>query len=248
MEKRTTYWCLGLVCSALSLTACGGGDETTGNTTSNGGTAAVEYYSGEASAALGAEGNQASCATCHSNDGTQAGFPGNTFKDIAYHDSFKGGGADLRGAINACVTGWMGGTELGETDEGYLKLKEYMESISSATATAANMIAPEVLADEAAYETAYTGGDATAGDAKYAANCARCHDAGLKVGLVPAPAMTVLQASTIGRIGQQVRTSGPPPSGMNDPADSTPGPMPFFEPNDLSAADLTDIIAHVKGI
>jgi hypothetical protein len=29
--------------------------------------------------------------------------------------------------------------------------------------------------------------------------------------------------------------------------DTTPGPMPFFEPEELSAGDLADIIAHLKG-
>ena len=39
-----------------------------------------------------------------------------------------------------------------------------------------------------------------------------------------------------GRIAQQVRTSGPPPSGMMDATDSTPGPMPLFEPDELTPA------------
>ena len=49
-----------------------------------------------------------------------------------------------------------------------------------------------------------------------------------------------------GRIAQKVRTSGPPPSGMMDAMDSTPGPMPFFEPSDLSDDDLSNIIAYIK--
>ena len=52
---------------------------------------------------------------------------------------------------------------------------------------------------------------------------------------------------SIGRIAQQVRTSGPPPSGMNDATDSTPGPMPFFEPSELPASDLADIVAFLTG-
>ena len=28
--------------------------------------------------------------------------------------------------------------------------------------------------------------------------------------------------------------------------DATPGPMPFFEPSDLSSSDLNDIIAYVR--
>jgi len=55
----------------------------------------------------------------------------------------------------------------------------------------------------------------------------------------------MLKTKTIGRIAQQVRTSGPPPSGTGDAMDLTPGPMPFFEPDELSAQDLEDIIAYV---
>ncbi len=230
----------------LALSGCDGGDEGTGG--GGGAPSAKDYYSGEASAALGASGNGAKCSTCHSDDGTQAGFSGNTLKDIAYHTSFKGGAADLLGGINACVAGWMGGTALTATDEGYLKLKEYMESISSVDATTPNPIAPEVLADEAAYEAAYQGGDAAAGAAKFTKSCGKCHDGGLVVGQVASLSKATIASRTVGRIAQQVRTSGPPPSGSSDMSDSTVGPMPFFEEKDLSTQDLKDIIAHLKGI
>jgi mono/diheme cytochrome c family protein len=227
---------------AASFALVGCGDD------GGGGVDPQDYYDGEPSVALGATTNQASCATCHSNDGTQNGYSGNTFADIAYHDSFKGdNNADLLGAVNACVTGWMGGVALTAQDEAYLMLKEYMESLSSPDVTAANVIAPEVLDDQAAYEAAYGGGDAAAGAAKYAQACARCHDSALTVWSAPAPSKAGLAGSTIGRIAQKVRTSGPPPSGGLDVADSTPGPMPFFEIKDLSAQDLADIIAYIKG-
>ncbi|MCB9552230.1 MAG: hypothetical protein H6705_10170 [Myxococcales bacterium] len=74
------------------------------------------YFDGEESAALGADGNEARCATCHSNDGTRRGFSGATMQDIAFRTSFKGGDApDLLAATNACVTGWMGGEALTAT-------------------------------------------------------------------------------------------------------------------------------------
>ena len=104
-----------------------------------------------------------------------------------------------------------------------------------------------ILDDEAAYEAAYAGGDAVAGADAYAKACAVCHDSGLQVGSTAAYPKMTLAAYTVGRIAQKVRTSGPPPSGANDMADSTPGPMPFFEAKDLSATDLADIIAHIKG-
>lgn len=226
-----------------------GEDPTTGDATGDT-TGAVDdqaYYDGPESAALGVAGNQARCSTCHSNDGTQDGISGNTFKDIAFHTSFKGGEADLLGGVNACVVGWMGGTALTADDAAFLGLKAYMESISAAIATEPNAIAPEVLADEAAYEAAYAGGDAAAGASKYANACAVCHDNGLLVGSTAAYPKATLAGFTVGRIAQKVRTAGPPPSGTADPADSTPGPMPFFEPKDLAAADLADIIAHIKG-
>ncbi len=206
----------------------------------------IDFYSGTASAALGDPDNEARCATCHSADGS-VGRSGASFKDIAFRASFKGGDApNLLAAANACVGGWMAGTPLTEDDERWQKLEAYLVSISNAGVTTPNALAPEVLANEAAYESAYAGGDATAGAAKYATFCAQCHSGGLRVGMVTAPAKVTFKALTAGRIAQQVRTSGPPPSGMADPSDSTPGPMPFFEPDELSAQDLKDIIAHVR--
>lgn len=205
----------------------------------------IDYYQGAASAALGAQGNQATCATCHSNDGSARS--GQTFKDIAYHTSFKGGmAAKLIDATNACVTGWMGGKALTDKDEAWLKLESYLQSISDKAKTTPNPIQPEVLANEAAYQTAYAGGTAATGAAKYAKACGVCHDTQLTVGSSKALAKGSLKGFSIGRLAQQVRTSGPPPSGTMDASDSTPGPMPFFEPADLSKADLQDIIAHIK--
>ena len=43
----------------------------------------IEYYSGELSAELGGPGNQATCETCHSADGTQDGYSGYTMQNIA---------------------------------------------------------------------------------------------------------------------------------------------------------------------
>lgn len=244
------------VCLGLGLSACDGGGDGTGGGGSGGsggsggtggsGVSGEALYSGPESAKLGASGNEATCATCHSNDGTQSFWSGNTFQDIAFRASFKGGMADLRGAVNACVTGWMGGAELAEDSAEYKALKEYMESISDAAVTEANAIAPEVLDDEAAYEAKYAGGDATAGADSYAKACARCHDESLTVNAVPAYSKATLKSYTIGRIAQQVRTAGPPPSGAMDAMDTTPGPMPFFEPKDLADQDLKDIIAHLK--
>lgn len=206
-----------------------------------------EYYDGELSAALGAEGNQARCSTCHSDDGSLGPLSGKSMQDIAFKESWKGGEApDLLGGVNACVTGWMGGTALTDTDPEYVALAGFLESISDPAATTPNAIAPEVLADEAEYEAAYAGGDAAAGAAKYTAACGLCHDAALQVGSTPAYPKASLASYTIGRIAQKVRTSGPPPSGTADASDTTPGPMTFFEPEELSAADLADIIAHIK--
>lgn len=245
-----------LITSTLLLAPACGGDDTGGNdgTAETGGNETgdtpngQDYYDGELSASLGAENNEARCSTCHSNDGTLAGYSGESMQDIAFHDSYKGGDApDLLAATNACVTGWMGGTALTDTDPEYIALAGYLESISDEAVTTPNELAPEVLADEAAYEAAYAGGDATAGAAKYTANCGECHDNGLTVGPIAAYPLASLSGYTIGRIAQKVRTSGPPPSGMNDMSDTTPGPMPFFEPEELSATDLADIIAHIKG-
>jgi cytochrome c553 len=222
----------------LATTSCGSSDGTVSGEV---------YFSGKESAALGKTGNTANCSTCHGNEVGETGFPGNTMANIAYHTSFKGGGAaTLLAGSNACVTGWMGGTALTADSKKWLALEAYLQSISSIEMTTPNAIAPEVLANEAAYATAYAGGSATAGAAKYAKSCGSCHDNAIVVGAAPAISRTIMKSKSIGRIAQQVRTAGPPPSGTSDAADSTPGPMAFFEPKDLSAQDLKDIIAFVK--
>lgn len=234
--------CVGL----MGLTGCDDGSSE-GADMGASGPDGMALYNGEASAALGAAGNEAKCSTCHSNDGTEAGFSGSSMMDIAYRERFKGGGApDLLAATNACVTGWMGGAALTADSAEWMALEGYLQSISDEAVTAANDLAPEVLADEAAYEAAYAGGDAAAGEAKFNAVCGVCHNSGLTVGPTAAYAEDVLSAYTVGRIAQKVRTSGPPPSGSADAADSTPGPMPFFEPDELSSEDLADIIAYLK--
>lgn len=235
IDRQTILACLFAVTFA---SACGGDDPDRD-----------ALFSGASSSALGAAGNEARCATCHSVE-PAAGNPGNPMQDIAFRSSFKGGGApDLLAAVNACVTGWMRGEALTEGDDAWLDLEAYLVSISTDEVTAPNAFAPEVLADESAYESLYNGdepGDPDAGSAKYAMACARCHDQALLVGDARAPTKASLGLLTAGRIAQQVRTSGPPPSGTADATDTTPGPMPFFEPHDLSTQDLRDIIAHVR--
>jgi mono/diheme cytochrome c family protein len=242
--KNSNRWGVALL-ALLWTTGCGGEDDAD-DAGDAGATASATYFQGAESMALGHEGNQAACATCHSIDGS-LGLSGSSMQNIAYLTAYKGGDAPtLLDAVNACVTGWMGGEALTADDPAYASLRAYLESLSDAAVTEPNELAPEVLSDADAYEAAYAGGDSAAGAAKYAAACGRCHDAGLVVNQVPAYSKASLKNYTVSRIAQKVRTSGPPPSAMGDAADSTPGPMPFFEPKDLSSADLKDIIAHLK--
>lgn len=246
-----TAWRLGLtgaiVLGLVMTVGCSDDDDDDGGGAGTGGGADPTYFAGVQSAALGAANNQADCALCHSIDGSTAGYSGTTMMDIAYRTEFKGGMAPtLLDASNACVTGWMGGTALTATDPAWLSLEAYLQSISDPSVTTPAPLMPEVLADEAAYEAAYAGGDASAGQAKFAAYCGACHGAGTVLGAVPSPPGAAVATRSIGRIAQKVRTSGPPPSGMNDASDTTPGPMPFFEPEELSQADLADIIAYAK--
>jgi cytochrome c553 len=225
-----------LALAALPLMACGGSSDQ-------------DYYDGTASSALGAANNQATCATCHAMDDSN-GYSGSSFKNIAYLENYKGGGAPtLLAATNACVTGWMGGTALTADSEGYVALKSFMEGLSDAAVTTPNPLMPEVLADLPAYEAAYGGGDATAGEAAWGTYCASCHDTALTVGPGTAPAVAGISAQTAGEIAQKVRTAGPPPSSGADMMagiDLTPGPMPFFEMSELSADDLKNIVAYIK--
>ena len=234
----------------VSAAACGSDDAAAGPDADAGALddnfAADTYYAGPASAALGADANEADCALCHSHDG-EPGFAGNSFVDIAYRSEFKGGDApSLLAAANACVTGWMGGTALAEDDPAWASLEAYLQSLSSPAVTAPNALAPEILADQEAYEQAHMGGDAVAGESLYGLYCGSCHNDAVVVGRAPAWPVASLKALSIGRIAQKVRTSGPPPSGTAEETDTTPGPMPFFEPSDLSASDLKDIIAYLK--
>jgi mono/diheme cytochrome c family protein len=228
-----------LLATATALGGCGGEDDAE---------AGEKLFSGAESALLGAAGNAARCSTCHSSTATSVGNSGDSLKDIAFRTSFKGGDAPtLLAASNACVTGWMGGAALTESGEQWKQLEAYLVSISDAAVTAPNPLAPEVLASEAAYEAKYAGGNAAAGAAKYTAACARCHDGGLKLGPAVSPGKATLKSRTAAQIAQKVRTSGPPPStSVMGAADTTPGPMPFFEPDELSEQDLKDIIAFVR--
>src|SRR5262245_9024237 len=113
MPLRPSLSILTILGLGLALVACGSDDTGTDDP----GADARAVYSGPESAALGATSNQATCSTCHSDDGTQAGFAGSTLKDLAYHESFKGGAATtFLAAANACVTGWMAGEALMDGD------------------------------------------------------------------------------------------------------------------------------------
>jgi mono/diheme cytochrome c family protein len=209
-----------------------------------------EYFAGTNSAALGAVGNEASCSTCHSATATSNGDPGDPLADSFYLTDWKGGDAPtLLDASNACITGWMGGSALTTTDASWISLSAYLESISDAAVTTPNATTPEVLAADAAYAVAYDGtGVAADGEAKYNASCARCHGGGLTLGPASSPNLATLAGNTPGYIAQKVRTSGPPPGSMVEAAastDSTPGPMPFFEVDELSVQDLADIVAYI---
>lgn len=205
-------------------------------------------FDGPESAALGVTGNESRCITCHSaGDDSATIFPGNSMKDIAYRTAFKGGDAPtLLDGANACITGWMAGTALTADSAEWNELEAYLQSISDESVTEPNGLAPEVKANLAAYEADYAGGDAVAGAAAYQNACGACHNAALTVGPAPAPSVTDMSTLAIGYIAQKVRTSGPPPSSMEGGADTFPGPMPFFEPKELDAATLADIIAHIR--
>lgn len=241
MHKAQTLWkfrIAGFLCAMEIASGC------SSDTSSM--TLPIDYYQGELSAALGVQGNQATCATCHSNDGSPR--TGSTFTDIAFRSSFNAGASKtLLEAINVCVSEWMGGRELKSADSEFLQLKSYLESLSDPSKKTPNLIQPEVLANTAAYEAAYQGGNAILGMAKYRVACAGCHSGGLHVGQAQAPQALSIRTYSIGRISQKVRTSGSPLSGTSEPVDSTPGPMPFFELGDLPSADLKDIVAYVRG-
>lgn len=75
-----------------------------------------DVFGGEPSARLGGPDSQASCASCHSI-----------------------------GASNACVTSWMGGVALAESDPRWTALRARMETASDPSETTPNPLEPEVL-------------------------------------------------------------------------------------------------------
>ena len=207
----------------------------------------ARFLDGPDSAQLGGEQNQVTCYTCHTGDGSQFGFCGNTLKDLGYRESWMGGGADsLMGASNKCIEGWMAGDALDEGSEPYEAIQAYIMDGSDPAVTTPNAIMPEVLADLDAYEAIYVDGNAEAGLDRYVRYCSLCHGVGLVVGAHAAPDLSEFATMTAGEIARQVRTSGPPPSAMDAEVDETPGPMPFFEEKDLSTEDLRNIIAYMQ--
>lgn len=257
---------------SFSLTACNGGN---GNTDTDTGTdipvntSPDRYFRGVDSQALGASGNQADCALCHSDTEIQLGFSGYPLNDSAYLTDFKGSREDgFLGATNFCLVEFMGADpgfgELNASDPRYVSLIAYIESISYPIITTSRPEDAEVLADLPAYAAAYSGGDPAAGESSFMTWCAPCHlprpnapqitltlgDINDPRGVTAAPDTPSLATRTTGVIAQKVRTSGTSiPSSLADDAaddDKTLGPMPFFLPSILPAEELKNIIAYIQ--
>lgn len=271
---------LALSLLVLSLTACNGDDGDPATDTSAQDTGSPEdtstntgpdrYFRGIDSQTLGAArdnatfypGNQADCALCHSDNDEQTGFAGYPINNSAYLASFKGGEqSGLLGAVNFCITEFMGGAELTETDPAFVSLKDYIESLSDPTITDPRPEEPEVLESEAAYGAKYSGGDPTAGEAAFDTWCAKCHqpnanNPNLTLYLAPtgsdnncdsACSLSSLALRDAGFIAQKVRTSTSKiASSTRASSDETPGPMPFFLPSVLGDEDLRNIIAFIE--
>jgi cytochrome c553 len=182
-----------------------------------------------------ADGNTFTCATCHSIDDDDDAYrrPGHALGDAAARPNYKNGQlADMRDAVNSCLTEWMNAEPWSADDVRWIDLEQYLRALAPGDAPAVDIriVAP---ADDLA------GGDATRGREVFDATCAGCHDEG-GTGTNLAPAVAGLGLDP-GYVATRVRTSGRSNSAVYPGL--TGGVMPFWAADRLSDDELRDIVA-----
>ena len=183
------------------------------------------------------------CSSCHAMSETD-GFavdalrrPGHSMENVTQRPSFKNGQlTELLDAVNICVTEWMNGTALTETDTDWINLNNWLAD--QATLDVAEPIVSEVVDPP----QSLTGGDSANGRALFNESCIVCHGFD-GTGTQLAPQITELGLSAE-LIANRVRTSGRIDSAAYQGL--TGGIMPFWAADRLSDGELIDIIAFVS--
>lgn len=184
-----------------------------------------------------------SCSSCHamSETGEFAADalrrPGHSMENVTQRPTFKNGQlTELLDAVNICVTEWMNGTALTETDQDWINLNNWLAD--QATVQVSEAIVSEVVDPPQSLE----GGDAENGRSLFNESCIVCHGFDGE-GTQLAPQVTELGLSPE-LIANRVRTSGRSNSAAY--VGLTGGVMPFWAADRLSDGELIDIIAFVS--
>lgn len=189
--------------------------------------------------------NAVSCATCH-DDGSGEGalriLPGGPLEDVVFRPTWWGGAAPtLKDAVDHCLVFFMRGAPLEPGAPGSRALYEHLLAISPTNPAAPlPMTVVENVAD-------LPRGDATRGEAVYAAACAGCHgDAftgagrlGEAYSIVPGDSVSFAEESGFPLtlvIVEKVRHGGFFGIG---------GTMPPFSQEALSDEDLSAILGYL---
>lgn len=190
-------------------------------------------------------GNQFSCANCHSISEDTAGLSTvdalhrpasplfNAVNRASYHN---GNTANLFDAVNICLEDWMDATPLTESSESWLDLNAYLDQQSD-TQTPANIVTTQI-----APITDFSQGVVDTGKDIFNQTCATCHG--------PDAVGTTLAASLSNRtlskdrVAEKVRTTGPTTSQVF--ANLMGGNMPFWSEERLSDDDLSHIATYVN--
>ncbi|MBL8949100.1 MAG: DM13 domain-containing protein [Myxococcales bacterium] len=185
-----------------------------------------------------ADGNSWSCATCHALEEPADDFrrPAHPIGDAAARPSYKNGQvAQMRDAVNSCLSEWMNAEPWSAEDPRWIELEAFLRDIapSSAPALVYTIVDAPVELD---------GGDASVGRQVFDASCAVCHAAGGEGSeLAPPVARLGLDPAYV---AERVRHSGRADSEVYDGLSG--GIMPFWAADRLSDAELRDIIAFLR--
>lgn len=186
------------------------------------------------------DGNTFTCATCHAvSEPAADGItrPAHALADAARRPHYKNGRIPtLHGAVNSCLTEWMAADPWSESDERWVALSRWLESLAPPAPVAPlefSIVAPP---------TAATGGDAEAGRDVFNRTCIVCHGTDGH-GSERGP-----QLSGYGHdpafVAQRIRTSGSVDSEVYPGL--TGGRMPFWAADRLSDREVLDLAAYVS--
>ena len=193
--------------------------------------------------------NVFACSTCHAiephgvtpPDGLHR--PGYTMAGAAGRPSFWGGNlTTLFDAVNFCVTEFMRGDKLSESDTAGLALLAYLRSISPAPDPAQPVTLVQNI--DATYMASLPAGDARRGESAYRAACGFCHGdihtgsgrLGTYVSEIPDDTVATFGSQARAVIAEKVR---------HGKFFGIGGNMPLYSRESLADTELADILAYL---